>query len=73
MDIFTWSIPFVVEKITDMLFNVMKHGEKAAETEDMEIPKSALLDEEAEEKKLRLNNIKNKVKALGRMRLKNLR
>jgi serine/threonine-protein phosphatase 2B catalytic subunit len=69
MDVFTWSLPFVGEKITDMLIailNVCSKEELEEEEEEDEIPTTPTSSGE-EETAERRTMIKNKILAVGRM------
>ncbi|EAU82917.1 serine/threonine-protein phosphatase 2B catalytic subunit A1 [Coprinopsis cinerea okayama7 len=67
MDVFTWSLPFVGEKITDMLVAVLNTCTKEELEEPDEdlalISPTAAAEESAERRKI----IKNKIMAVGRM------
>ncbi|KAJ7289409.1 serine/threonine-protein phosphatase 2B catalytic subunit A1 [Mycena rebaudengoi] len=71
MDVFTWSLPFVGEKITDMLVAVLNTCTKE-ELEDEDVamissPTSPVSPTSAEESQERRKVIKNKILAVGRM------
>ncbi|KAJ7197799.1 Metallo-dependent phosphatase-like protein [Mycena pura] len=72
MDVFTWSLPFVGEKITDMLVAVLNTCTKEElEDEDSAMlptsPTSPISPTSAEEGEARRKVIKNKIMAVGRM------
>lgn len=66
MDVFTWSLPFVGEKITDMLVAVLNtcSKEELEESDEESLPSPvAPVDDTVERRKV----IKNKILAVGRM------
>ena len=68
MDVFTWSLPFVGEKITDMLIAILNTCSKEELEEDTPAtagPASPPLDPESTDFKRRA--IKNKILAIGRL------
>ena len=34
MDVFTWSVPFLAEKVTSMLYHIIKVGENLSDDEE---------------------------------------
>ena len=60
MDIFTWSIPFVSEKVTEMLYHVLRQGD-TEEAPDQPLPD---MKEPAVSK---VQVLKNKVKFVSKM------
>ncbi|KAJ7897638.1 serine/threonine protein phosphatase 2B [Mycena olivaceomarginata] len=70
MDVFTWSLPFVGEKITDMLVAVLNTCTKEElEEEDVPMPETPTspVSPSSEESDARRKVIKNKIMAVGRM------
>lgn len=76
MDVFTWSLPFVGEKITDMLIAILntcskeelKIGEETPSSEVTSAPASPPLDQkDGESTEAKRRAIKNKILAIGRL------
>lgn len=73
MDVFTWSLPFVGEKITDMLIAILNISSKEELEDDTSSsisptpssPPASMVDPESTEAKRRA--IKNKILAIGRL------
>ncbi|KAI5117753.1 hypothetical protein M0805_000597 [Coniferiporia weirii] len=68
MDVFTWSLPFVGEKITEMLVAVLncctkEELDESSDEESVVTPSSTAAQESAERRKI----IKNKILAVGRI------
>jgi len=70
MDVFSWSMPFVIEKVTEMLYNVLKYEGEDAETKkdetDVDI-KDKLNEEAISTHKQRITSLKNKIRSIGKM------
>ncbi|KLO14018.1 serine/threonine protein phosphatase 2B [Schizopora paradoxa] len=70
MDVFTWSLPFVGEKITEMLVAVLncctkEELDESSDEESVPTPAAAVSDKETSEQRRRA--IKNKILAVGRI------
>lgn len=73
MDVFSWSMPFVIEKVTEMLYNVLKY--EGVDEEDEEEPtdlsadrvKSKLNEEAKSTQKQRIQSMKHKIRSIGKM------
>ncbi|EDQ88116.1 uncharacterized protein MONBRDRAFT_33024 [Monosiga brevicollis MX1] len=64
MDVFTWSLPFVAEKTTDMLFHILTAALQAEP-----VPERELTPEEQKEaeKERRREAVRQKIRAIGKM------
>ena len=71
MDVFTWSLPFVGEKITDMLIAILNTCSKQELEPGVGTPSSELpsppLEKDTESTEAKRRAIKNKVLAIGRL------
>ena len=72
MDVFTWSLPFVGEKITDMLMAILNTCSKEELQEDVtpstvSAPASPPLERDTESADAKRRAIKNKILAIGRL------
>ena len=72
MDVFTWSLPFVGEKITDMLMAILNTCSKEELEEDItpstvSAPASPPLERDTENADAKRRAIKNKILAIGRL------
>jgi len=72
MDVFSWSMPFVIEKVTEMLYNVLKYEGKEDEPAKTEVVsvdkvKDKLNEEAMESQKSRITSLKNKIRSIGKM------
>lgn len=64
MDVFSWSVPFLAEKVTNMLFSILKKG---GEGDEGEVDINQLLAEAMDPKIKRQIAMKGKINSVARM------
>jgi len=67
MDVFTWSLPFVGEKITDMLIAILNTCSKEELQESTTVAPAAVTSQSQAELDMKRRQIKNKILAIGRL------
>jgi serine/threonine-protein phosphatase 2B catalytic subunit len=69
LDVFSWSMPFLAEKVVSMLYTIVKKGDDPGTDEDdkgFNLPKQG--DKQAEDGKMKRGVVmKNKIKSVGRL------
>ena len=80
IDLFTWSMPFLAEKITDMLFNIIGTNDSfspktAKEIDNVDLTKVLKDSHQAPDEESKINSLRNKVKSIARLQriFRNLR
>lgn len=66
MDVFSWSVPFLAEKVTNMLFNIIKKGGEGEELPEG-IDLTGMLAEAIDPKVKRQLAMKGKINSVARM------
>lgn len=69
MDIFAWSMPFVIEKTLDVLMNILKKPADEDNEAPVTGPKLSTVSPEMAEKMKKRDILRNRVKFVGKMAL----